>query len=270
MAVSQHEGLSTTLVMRRFFAALQEENLMAAELWIGHPNFAASKPSSKSDGPDYYLKLDKLVGEGRLSLDTIAWLLLQAKTTAFFRRANEQRRRRLYTWRGHIAMRMRNWITANLTELMQHEDQVRCCKLAYELGWLTPEHSYLQTDIGRKWLLLMASPAKALALALHREFDYKLRTHSAPNYELIDALIAKGPLDLSEAGGKMVAQYKEDGEGKLGRALVLRLIENRDRSQPMPDAFTDMITEAITLHKLYLKLSEDLPTLLGAKTYEDR
>jgi len=255
---SQHEDVSTKLVMQRFFRALKDENLLGAELWAGHKNFAHGED-------DYGLVFDKLVQSGKLGMDTIEWLLTYTKGThnTFFKRAREHRKRRynMQTWRGTMVDRIRAW-QQNLVNV--EPAQKRCIRLGYELGWLSASQDLVHSAEGRAWLLEVLSGHKVLKMALHRNYDYDKKTYSPICRELVDALIKRGEVDLDSVGDELVSQYKS----KDGRAIALQLIAHRDRSKPMPAAFTDFIKEVLLQHEHYLNLQQDLPTLLEGKTHE--
>jgi hypothetical protein len=84
-------------------------------------------------------------------------------------------------------------------------------------------------------------------------------------FVLVDTLIAKAPVDLSKCGDELLAQYKSDD---AGRAVALRLIRARDTNIPMPKEFTEFIQEVVEQYKWYQRVTQDLPTLIGAKTHE--
>jgi hypothetical protein len=249
----EDKELTPRLVMKRFFHALTTENLMAAELLAVHEQF-------NGGDVDYTRKLNTLVCEDMLSTATIEWLLSFAKGSnlGFFKPGGEYssyRRRSGNNWRGHLCDKVRRW--------MQHPD-----KLTYDMRWLSPDVSMLDSESGQAWLKEITPPDRLLELALfersHMEGGQRV-THP-PCLPVIDWLIAKGPLDLSKCGDEIVREYTSKKEG--GRALALRLLRHRDPEQKMPKEVTDMIQEVLQKYKLYQKLQQDLPTLLGAKTHE--
>lgn len=256
----ENKEMTPSLVMRRFFVALKTENLMAAELLATHENF---------DGGDvdYSKTLTKLVTEG-LSTATLEWLLTYAKgsKTRFFRPSGEYAGRRRHSgnnWRGWICDMVRRWMTTpmNLTD-----EQRRIARLVYDIGWLTPDLGLMDSPAGRDWLLKISTPDKLLKMALTVRTSWERGKHVTQPIcsVLVDMLIAKGPPDLSLCGSELLAQYKDD----VGRAVALRLIRARDTSIPMPREFTAFITEVVEQYKWYQRVTQDLPTLIGAKTNE--
>jgi hypothetical protein len=249
--------------MKRFFAALKTENLMAAELLAVHENF-------NGGDVDYQRTFGKLINDddNPLSLATFEWLLTFAKgcNIGFFRPGNEYtyRRRSSNTnnWRGHVCDMVRRWMhkPSDLTD-----EQKRIARLTYDLGWLLPDTDLRDTEAGREWLKETAPPDRLLEIALAERTRYE---RGKPVTDpvcmpLINWLIDKGPLDLSRCGNELVREYHRED-----RTLALRLIRHRDPAQKMPKQFTDLIQEVLQKYKLYQKLQQDMPTLLGAKTHE--
>jgi hypothetical protein len=262
---SQHADLDATVVMRRFFRALNEENLLAAELWAGHDHFDGGSI-------DYANKFDRWVRDkintSELPMDVLEWLLTYTKGTTrnFFRRGSEYRtRNRGNNWRGVVCDLVREWMR-NPRDLS--ETQKRIARLLYELTWLTPDYELMDSKEGRDWLLKIATPAKLMKMALvvRSGWDTAKSKHVTHPIcmPLIETLLAKGPVDLSLCGSELLTQYKKDE----GRAIALKLIAQRDTSIPMPTQFTDFIQNVVEQYKWYQRVREDLPTLLGAKTHE--
>lgn len=263
---TQHAEATPTLVMRRFFKALNDGNLMALELWAAHDAF---------DGGDtnYAKKLDMWVvsqhDAGTLSLEVLEWLLTYTKgrNHSFFRRPYEQngRRRggRTDNWRGVVCDIVRKWMMhpANMTVV-----QKRIARLTHEIDWLAPTYELLDSDAGRDWLSMISSPARIMEMALTRRTSWK-EGKSVPGpicMPMIERLLAKGPVDLTLCGDELLREYKSDEN----RPLALRLIAHRDTSFPMPAQFTQFIKETIDGYKWYQRMKQDLPTLLKAKTNE--
>jgi len=255
---SQHGELSATLVMRRFFEALRTENLMAVELWANHPEFDGGSVK-------YDRIFDKLVGEGKLSLNTIEWLLNHTRHThdSFFRRNEERKKHNVTTWRGHVCSWGRGWV--NDFDTMS-EQQRRCVIVLHELGWMLPSMDLLKHPNRWPFLQEVASPARVLEMALTKPSEYVKNKYVQHPFcmPLVKLLLAQGNLDLSKCGDELLREYKSDE----GRALALKLIRARDTNIPMPKEFTDFMQHVVEQYKWYLRVAQDLPTLLESKTLD--
>jgi len=262
---TQHAEATPALVMRRFFKALNDGNLMALELWAAHDAFDGG-------GTNYAKKLDKWAvsqhAAGTLSLEVLEWLLTYTKGRphSFFRRFHERdgrRNNRGNNWRGVVCDTVREWMKnpADMTVV-----QKRIARLTYEVNWLTPSYELLDSDAGRDWLLTVSNPAHIMEMALTRRISWK-EGKSIPGpicMPMIERLLAKGPVDLTLCGDELLHEYKSDEN----RPLALRLIAHRDTSLLMPKQFTQFIKEIIDGYKWYQRMKQDLPTLLKAKTNE--
>ena len=255
---SQHEELSATLVMRRFFEALRTENLMAVELWANHPEFDGGKVN-------YGKTFDDLVGEGKLSMDTIEWLLEHAKHSkaGFFN--PPERKKRHGTWRAHVCSWVRGWMNEDNFATMTPQ-QRRIVVAVHQLGWLTASMKLLKSPAHWELLQECATPAKVLELALTEPNEYVKNKFVTKPFcrALVHVLLDKGNLDLTACGDELVREYKSDE----GCALALKLIKARDTNVPMPREFTSFLQDVIEKHKLYQRVARDLPHLLESKTID--
>lgn len=256
----EYKELTPTLVMRRFFAALKAENLMAAELLATHENFDGGDA-------DYSKAFGKMLENHSLSMPTFEWLLTFAKgaSRGFWRPTGESTgytRRSGNNWRGHVCDRVRKWMRepTNMTD-----EQRRIARLTYDLGWLQPGFELLDSELGRDWLKEIVAPDRLLEMALTKRTGWDGGKHVVQPIctSMIEWLLAKGSVDLSRCGDELVREYQSDGH-----ILALRLIKSRDPDKKMPKEFTDMIQDVVLKYKLYQKLQRDLPILLGAKTHE--
>jgi len=250
---NQYTNTSQTLVMRRFFKALEDANLLAAELWADHENFA--------DTATYCRKLDKLVWEDQIPTDSIEWLLNRAITHVrvdVTHPGGSYGRGERKTWRGWACERVDSWRKS------RDEQKQRCARLVYQLRWATPDFKLLQSDEDREFLLTIATPAEIAKLALQRRYIYEERGYTQPHTETIEWLIARNILDLSHCGTELVDQYTNEKPER--QALALRLIQHRDTSKPMPEEFVLFIRNTIQHYQTFERLRRDLPHLLRSKT----
>lgn len=259
---TQYDATPTELVMRRFFKALQDANFMAMELWADHPRFDHGKTSLK--------KLDTLVGTKTLSMDVIEWLLQRAREEGLsdiWRPGRETRYRSNHNnWRGHVCDWGREWL--QVKPYPNDPAQVRCLKLMFNLGWLyVPFDSWSSTAAGKEFLLEVVSPARVLnfAMAEGRRYINSRMVSTKPNDDLIDLLLERKLVDVSLCGEELVRDFKKEDD-PVAQQRVLRLLAARDRSKPMPQAFTEYIQQVITGYKEYQRVAKCLPQLLGAKS----
>jgi hypothetical protein len=259
--MAEEKEMTPSLVMRRFFTALKNENLMAAELLATHDLF---------DGGDvdYGRTFGKMLNEHPLTMPTIEWLLTFAKGSnrGFWNPAGEYNgygRRSGNNWRGHICDKVRLWMRHAAG---MNDEQRRIARLTYELKWQDPSFEFLDSESGREWLQQIVKPARLLEMALSERGYYEGGKHMTKPLclPMIERLIEQGPVDISQSGEELVREYQRDA----GRALVVRIIAHRDTSKPMPKAFTSFVQDVLEKYKMYQHLSRDLSTLLKAKTNE--